>query len=44
MTWDEATVEAVEDEDLIPIVYAMCAGGYADFADWAEEILKKELA
>ena len=37
LTWHEAAEQACHDKDLVPLVYAMAAGGYSDFADWAAE-------
>ncbi len=35
MSWEEAAEQACEDKDLVPLVYAMAASGYSDYADWA---------
>ena len=36
LSWEQAAEQACGDRDLVPLVYAMAAGGYSDYADWAE--------
>ena len=35
LSWDSAARGACLDKDLVPLVYAMAASGYADYAEWA---------
>jgi hypothetical protein len=35
LTWQQAAERGCADKDLVPLVYAMAAGGMSDFADWA---------
>jgi hypothetical protein len=36
LTWQEAAERGCQDKDLVPLVYAMAAGGFSDFADWSD--------
>lgn len=37
LSWHEAAEQACQDKELVPLVYAMAAGGYSDYADWAAQ-------
>jgi hypothetical protein len=41
LSWEKAAERGCEDKDLVPLVYAMAAGGYADYADWADKFAPK---
>jgi hypothetical protein len=41
MSWHEAAERGCVDSDLVDLVYAMAAGGYCDYADWAERFIPK---
>jgi hypothetical protein len=41
MDWHTAAERGCADKDLVPLVYAMAAGGYSDYADWAEKFVPK---
>jgi hypothetical protein len=43
MSWSKAASQACKDIDLIPLVYAMAASGFSDYADWAAEHAGVEL-
>jgi hypothetical protein len=38
---EECAAEAVEDEELRPLVVAMLQAGYVEFPDWAQEQLNR---
>ena len=44
MTWQEAAEQGCKDRDLVPLVYAMAASGYCDYADWAERFRVRLMA
>lgn len=43
LSWRHAATQACTDKDLIPLIYAMAAGGYSDYADWAAKHAGVEL-
>jgi hypothetical protein len=43
LTWWTAAERGCQDKDLVPLVYAMAAGGYSDYAEWAAEHADVEL-
>jgi hypothetical protein len=41
MSWSDAAEKGCADPDLVDLVYAMAAGGYCDYHDWAERFVPK---
>jgi hypothetical protein len=41
MDWHTAAERGCADKDLVVLVYAMAAGGYCEYSDWAEKFAPK---
>jgi len=41
MDWHQAAQLGCADQDLVMLVYAMAAGGYCEYSDWADKFLPR---